>query len=440
MKIEYLIIKPKDDFCTTPDKFLSLLSSNSRLEVKDNQISFQNEAFLYSLDSETVEYKNKKEIVFHFIISSEKNEPEGLENIDGLLHRINSGYGNPFIINTIWDDVSIYYAKDLFPKIIETENLLRCVIYRFMIRIAGSAWYSSKAPADFKEAVKKTYKKNDVINELNSDQLHYADFIQLDKFFFEPYSIRPLSQELFSNLRKLDINSADDKNKLNDLIEAYESKSNWERYFSGKMEVQDLDKKWNELYNYRNAVAHTKRIRKKEADAAQALINELQAAFEICLNNMNQIELSEEEIKAVQELAVETAANTKSSYENGTYTALAEMSRALENGSVTEMIQNINRPLQQFFDNYQKICDSVNKAQETRDAIVNSDSVRQAIDNITMMHKRVAELTEPLLATYAKISSAYESYQRILPDYSEIISPAGDIAKRLGIPDDQDIT
>ncbi len=438
MKIEYLIIKPKDDFCTTPDKFLSLLSSNSRLGVKDNQISFQNESFPYSLDSETVEYKNRKEIVFHFIVCSEKNEPEGLENIDGLLHRINSGYGNPFIINTIWDDVSIYYAKDLFPKIIETENLLRCVIYRFMIRIAGSGWFTSNSPDGFQDAIKKTYEKNDVPNELISDQLYYADFIQLRRFFFEPYSIRKLSQDLISSLRQIDLHSEAGKNKIDKLIETYESKSNWERYFSRKMAVQDLDKKWDELYKYRNSAAHSKRIRKKDADAAQGLIEELQAAFDICLNNIGQIELSDEEIEAVKEHAAETAANTQSSYENGTYTALSELSRALENGSVTEMIQNINRPFQQFFDNYQKICDSVKKAQETRDAIINSDSVRQAVENITMMQKRVAELTEPLLDTYAKISSAYETYQRILPDYSEIISPTADMVKRLGIPDNQE--
>lgn len=46
---------------------------------------------------------------------------------------------------------------------------------------------------------------------------------------------------------------------LNKLSAEYEAKNNWDRYFSDKLSVKrkgQFSRKWSELYEYRNAVAH----------------------------------------------------------------------------------------------------------------------------------------------------------------------------------------
>lgn len=78
-----------------------------------------------------------------------------LEKFDSLIHRINEECGNQFKINTIWDDVSIYYSQKLYPAMIEIENVLRKLIYRFMIKTVGSSWFSYSTPLSVKDAMKK---------------------------------------------------------------------------------------------------------------------------------------------------------------------------------------------------------------------------------------------------------------------------------------------
>lgn len=266
MRIEYELIKENNDFCKTIDQFKSFLKTNCRISIKNNKLLFSEVSFDYSLSVQEVKWKSKNEIVFYFMIISPDdngNSVNKLEEFDKLLCRVNQINGNQFSINTIWDEVSMHYAKKLYPEIIMIENLLRKIIYRFMIKTAGSNWFDSTMPENVRKAISETLKKNDLTLS-NYDQLYFADFIQLGIFFFQPYSMKPRSDELIKQLRLVVGNneSSDNKNeKILELIDLYESKSNWDRYFADKISVENLSEKWNKLYAYRNQVAHTKRIR-----------------------------------------------------------------------------------------------------------------------------------------------------------------------------------
>ena len=93
--------------------------------------------------------------------------------------------------------------------------------------------------------------------------------------------------------------------QLEELLENYEPKSNWERYFANKIAVNDLAEKWGKLYVFRNKVAHAKRICKKEYDEALKIIKDLTNAFEECLNHVDDVELTEEETSAAKTAATE---------------------------------------------------------------------------------------------------------------------------------------
>ncbi len=305
MRIEYLLIKPNNDFCSTIVQFKSFLLSNQRISMDDKTIAFSGINLDYTIMAQDVVWKKNKEIVFYFTVSTDAKNVLILENFDYLLHRINEECGNQFKVNTIWDDVSIHYTNNLYPVMVETENLLRKLIYRFMIKTAGSAWFSNSVPDSVREAIKKNAERNKLAVP-DVDQLYLTDFIQLGIFFFEKYTTKPLNQNAIQELKEI-INGKNKTDKsITAFLETYEARSNWERYFEEKIEVEDLYKKWQELYKYRNAVAHAKRLHKDEYNTAVKLAKELKAAFEKCIDHIDGLEMTEEEAEAVQEVAKET--------------------------------------------------------------------------------------------------------------------------------------
>lgn len=84
------------------------------------KLTLGNVDFSYSISVQETKGK-KEEVVFYFsIIADTENDgiASKLEDFNKLLRRINSECGGMFVINTIWDDVSIYYAKKLYPGMI----------------------------------------------------------------------------------------------------------------------------------------------------------------------------------------------------------------------------------------------------------------------------------------------------------------------------------
>lgn len=310
MKSVFLFVKTKNDFCQNTEQFKSLLSSNLRLVLKENTLEADHKEVHYSIIDYDVPASN--EVIFRISLEAKQekeiNQVEALEAVESVLRRINEQVGF-FQINTIRDEVSLYYGRKLYPEIAETEALLREIIYLFMLKSVGSKWLKEQSPEELKKAILNTAEKNNS-SYPDTDALIYADFIALGWFFFSKYPLKKNYQELLQKLKnKENLEEA----KLKELLEQYESKSNWDRYFADKINVENLSNKWDELYKYRNMVAHTKRIRKEDFSKAKAIIDELKPAFMQCLEHMNSIRMTEEESVAVEEVAEQTIA-PKSAY------------------------------------------------------------------------------------------------------------------------------
>ena len=334
MKVELILIKLKNDLCGSEKQFISFLSSNSRVKFIDDKIQFNNSEMAYKLSSQVIKNKNNKkdEIVFDFMVSLPEESDENaatLENFIKMLRRTNDVCGNQFKINTVWDDVSIYYASKLYPRINNIENLLRKIIYRFMITNYGSNWFDQSVPPDVKESVKKTKEKNkEESDDITENHLYYADFIQLNYFLFQPFSLKPVDQNAIKKIRDSIDNN---KSVLPSLLDDYISKSNWERHFENNISVDHLSEKWAKLYEYRNKVAHSKDIKKNEYEDAVIIISELSRAFETCLSIVDSVKLSDKEAETTKEVANFTLINNdflnpKINYNSGyfTYTKIDE--------------------------------------------------------------------------------------------------------------------
>lgn len=302
MILRFLFIKSKDDFCQNIEQFKSYLSTNCRIIFCDGKIIFGKKELYYKIAMHEVSNEVIYDLTLEANQENKKDQVEALEKAESDLQRINERL-SLFLINTIQDEISRYYGQELYPYITETEALLREIIYLFMSENIGSKWFEKQTPKDVKSEIENTFAKNHSNDEkLDSDVLSYADFISLSGFLFLRYPLKSNIQELVNKINNME---NVDKQKLIPLIEKFESKSNWERYFSDVIDVEDLEQKWKNLYEYRNMIAHTKKIRKKDFEKAKEISDELIVSFKKCIEGIseNKLNISDEESKAVEEIA-----------------------------------------------------------------------------------------------------------------------------------------
>lgn len=315
MKLEYLLIKTENDFCSTEEQFKNFLQTNMRIHIGNDQITFSGIHLTYTLGVEHIAWGKSKDIVFRFEVSvSSTEDVTKLEEFDVLIRRINSELGGLFKINTIWDDVSLYYTRLLYPEIAEVESLMRKLIYRFMVRVAGGSWYEDTVPPKVKDDIKSNAVRNKV-EDLSEDYLRYANFDQLGLFLFEKYSIMPFDNIPVEKLKD-NLNEPKLKDEVESFIKNYARKSNWDRYFWDKISIENLDKKWENLYKYRNTVAHSKKIKGEEYRNAQKLISEIKTAFISSIDQIDNVLMSVEEADAVREMAKTTIDPVKNNTRN----------------------------------------------------------------------------------------------------------------------------
>ena len=341
MKIEYIFIKQKDDYCVSEEMFKNFLCGNNHIKFENTKaglIVFDGKDIKYSLKSADVEKSD--EMFFHFMIEiSGEGETQAqiLEKLDLLIKKINEKNGSLFAINTIWNDVSLYYGKKLYPEILEVENMLRKIIYIFMLKTVGSKWIDVGTPKKFQNSINDVIEKdNKTKNGIKTEWLTYADFITLGYFFTAPYSFKTDLKELFDELNQYasadalgdgkkcadgelkSENKETTKELTLDIIKRisddYEPKSNWERYFSDKLGdkgPKKFSEEWSSLYNIRNKVAHGRPINSDDFKKANVLINNFKTVFKKCIEIIDTLEISAEEANAVGAVAQQVIQNEK---------------------------------------------------------------------------------------------------------------------------------
>lgn len=336
MKMEYIFIKPKDEYCVSQEMFQNFLCANKRIKFRNeddnesNIIIFDGQHLEYGLESTEVEKSN--EMIFHLIVEVQgdgESQADILERLDSLIKEINEKNGAQFTINTVWNDVSSYYGKKLYPDILKVENMLRRIIYLFMLKTVGSKWIDVCTPEKFQTSINNVIEKNNKTkNDINAEWLTYADFITLGYFFTAPYSMKTDLKGLFKELKQYEcIDTLNNGEKQKDdevksenkekgkvltadairkISDEYEPKNNWDRYFSDKLGAKGpnkFSKDWGSLYDIRNKVAHGKPINKADFKKANELIKLFVTTFDECIEIIDTLEITVEEAQAVEAVA-----------------------------------------------------------------------------------------------------------------------------------------
>lgn len=293
LKTEYLVVvSTKDSFCNDNDSFKNLLKSNSDIEIDGNKIIFNSLEINYKLQSDDMNEKDKKYYHIKLICKdiNKINEFEKLlRNIRVILGKVSTKQ-----IETLWDDVSFYYATKSYPIIHEIENLMRKLITKFMLANVGVGWTKVHVPDDVKENIKNKGK-------VTSDYLYQTDFIKLSNFLFDEYQTQNIDK-LYLLLDKLENKEDLDIENLKSFI----PKSNWERYFSEIVDCENtfLEKRWEQLYDLRCNVAHNNKVSKDDYERLNELSKEVKDILKSAINNLDKIKISNEEKENIAENVV----------------------------------------------------------------------------------------------------------------------------------------
>ena len=314
MKTEYLIsIDDTQNICKDEKSFANLLMINRDIEVSRKTIKYKGKTY----DYENKKYLSKKSdyIYFHIAITadiidlSDQVTPEQDEQIrlyEELLSEIrNIVFKVAFKVQTIWDDVSFFYSKLAYPLIYDIENSMRKLITKFMVINVGTNWEKENTP----EKLQNYSKKNK-----NEEMLYKFNFSQLSNYLFDEFVMYDINEFIKEQTQEDKDDEKGAENQTNqsnadnqikkdnskkiftiDDLQPFLRKSNWDRLFSGivDLEGEQLKKKWSELYEYRCKVAHNNHFIRADYNRVREIIDEIKPQIDKAIDNLDNVNISE---------------------------------------------------------------------------------------------------------------------------------------------------
>lgn len=266
-------------------------------DLQDILIGFLNEKYninqdkaTFIIDSCVFEYEINqsidKERCF-FTISSDGHIRESAKNIENMAIDINtSGILKHFHILKIYDGLSEYYCKKLYPKYAQYERKLRYMILIIVTKAYGTGWIKNTVDENAKQSI--SGRAHNSFSNIKMDEiLEYLDLGEIENYLFLPPDIdvkmcleKEFTPEKMDSLEKEEICSLLDQIK--------NPKCLWDRVFTEIGDVNEWEKYMKDIHDVRNSVAHQKKISTKQYyDTLKQLNNincELDSAIEIAVS------------------------------------------------------------------------------------------------------------------------------------------------------------
>lgn len=301
LTVEYLIILTDgDSFCDGVETFNRLLRVDSSIAIKGGKLTH---AGSFSCDYKIAagEVTGRSQRYFQVQLSSllDQDAAEAAAAVDqfiDLLKTVRAVISKTGAqVETLWDGVSLFYSRKAYSIFYRLENTMRKLIANFMLTTVGKEWVSETSPAEIREALSKS-KRKDYVNVL-----HSVDFIHLADFLVKPYSKIP-TKELYAKIRTA--KTIEDIERLRTDLPT----SNWQRYFASLVKCEDsfLQKRWENLYELRCMVAHNAIFTRTDFLRTCELADELLPLLENALQKLPQVTVPSDERETVAESAATT--------------------------------------------------------------------------------------------------------------------------------------
>ncbi len=240
-----------------------------------------------------------EKITYLDVIVSGKGRSKLISCLEFIQEKLfSSGVRQYYIEIVSYDSISEFYCNKTYVKLNALERNLRKLLFNIYILHFGKDYYSATMNIDLQKKIKgvigsnnnREYQKR--IKELynvNADnaeaiirlqQFFYSlEFGDIQKFLFTPSwtSVDKEERQKFLTENK-DLSELSDK-ELRKAFKEFTPKSDWERFFSCKINILEIEKTIDEIRRYRNAVAHLKFFYKDDYLKSNELILELNKAI-----------------------------------------------------------------------------------------------------------------------------------------------------------------
>ena len=240
---------------TTEKRLLRAISYSGKLWgddpiISDNQIIDDKTKITLEVKSadlhgslSELEYSS---VFFVFVTSSNFETLEKFRK-ELLIHLRKIGFLHTRILK---DDISTNLSVEIYPLLNKVENYLRSFIVKFFIQKVGLNWWEVTAPKTVQDKVKTRRSNNEPQFSSYIDcNVTFCDFDDLGELIYKQTTGFNSPDKIVDKI--MHTSSIEELTKLKS-----ELQGNYTKYFKESFQDKQFDKKWKELFEVRNRVAH----------------------------------------------------------------------------------------------------------------------------------------------------------------------------------------
>lgn len=281
---------------------------------------------------------------------------------------LNSGIRERYIEIISYDSVSEYYCNKVSIKLNRLERNLRKLLFNIYILNFGKDYYQATTDIELQGKIKGLINSNiskeqrDAIKKaynVNGEQAKAINCLQQFFYSFElgdiqNFLFKPSWTDVDEDEKKEFLSAHEDLSLLSDrelrsAILQFSPKSDWERFFSNKIEIDQIENIIDTIRRYRNSVAHYKFFSKEDYKICNKLINRLNKAILSAICVTEEVDFAKKNTAALRNAL--TAFSEKISsivnpireaaqklFQSGVFQQIADISQKLQNGVVITQI------------------------------------------------------------------------------------------------------
>lgn len=233
-----------------------------------------------------------------FIVRVLGNNFEKIEafRIDLLIHlRKKLSFTN---IRILRDDVSTKISNDIYPLINRVENLLRRYLVKFFTQKIGVDWWEITAPRTLIDKINLRKGNEKIFSTLVDTDVTLIDFNDLGELIYKQTTGFNTQENIIDRVMRSE--SIEDLSHLKQ-----ELQGNYTKYFKEAFQKNNFDKKWKDLFEIRNKVAHNNLFVQKDLNLSMQLVEELTKVINDAESKIDEFKFSIEEQEALRQATIE---------------------------------------------------------------------------------------------------------------------------------------
>lgn len=232
---------------------------------------------------------------------------------------LNSGVSKEYIDIISYDAISEYYCNKMLPKLNTLERNLRKLMFNIYVLNFDKDYYQVTFSKEFIDGAKarigtteKTrkgrIKERYHVSNKEAEQIdviqqffYSLDYSEISDLFFTEHWTALDEEEKESFLSKNEDLSSLSDSELRNAIEHFSPKSDWDRFFKEKINIQNIKEIIDKIRNYRNSLAHFKFFYKNDYKECNSLFKELNDALVKAIYITEEIDFEEQNKEALKQ-------------------------------------------------------------------------------------------------------------------------------------------